>query len=124
MSSGCKKKSTKNTANKNSKENSNVVTMEKIEEMLEQMFKSYEENIKSYLAANNELLSKRINELNGKLNDSQASVEHSDEVNLETFKAIYRDVSHINRTFQNHAKNTDDQLYEIEEKLRYLEESS
>ena len=73
--------------------------MEKIEEMLEQKFKSYEENIKSYLAANNELLSKRINELNGKLNDLQATIEHSDEVNLEKFKAIDRDVSHINGTF-------------------------
>ena len=83
MSSGGNKKSTKNTPNKNSKENSSVITMEKIEEMLEQKFKSYEENIKSYLAANNELLSKRINELNGKLNDLQASIEHSDEVNLE-----------------------------------------
>ena len=78
--------------------------MEKIEEMLEQKFKSYEENIKSYLAANNELLSKRINELNGKVNDFQASIEHSDEVNLEKFKAIDRDVSHINGTFRNHAK--------------------
>ena len=38
------------------------MTMEKIEEMLEQNFKLYEENIKSYLAANNELLSKRIND--------------------------------------------------------------
>ena len=65
MSSGGNKKSTKNTPNKNFKENSSVITMEKIEEMLEQKFKSYEENIKSYLAANNELLSKRINELNG-----------------------------------------------------------
>ena len=124
MSSSGNKKSTKNTPNKNSKENSSVITMEKIEEMLEQKFKSYEENIKSYLAANNELLSKRINELNGKLNDLQASIEHSDEVKLEKFKAIDRDVSHINGTFRNHAKNTDDQLYEIEEKLRYLEDSS
>ena len=81
-SSGSNKKSTKNTPSKNSKENSNVITMEKIEEMLEQKFKSYEENIKSYLAANNELLNKRINELNGKLNDLQASIEHCDEVNL------------------------------------------
>ena len=32
--------------------------MEKIEEIPQQQFKSYEENIKSYLAANNELLSK------------------------------------------------------------------
>ena len=61
MSRGGNKKSTKNTPNKNSKENSSVITMEKIEEMLEQKFKSYEENIKSYLPANNELLSKRIN---------------------------------------------------------------
>ena len=65
MSSGCNKKSTKITPNKNSKENSNVITMEKIEEVLEQKFKSYEGNINSYLAANNELLSKKINELNG-----------------------------------------------------------
>ena len=62
MSSGSNKKSIKNKPSKNSKENSSVITMEKIEEMLEQKFKSYEENIKSYLAANNELLSKRINE--------------------------------------------------------------
>ena len=68
--------------------------MEKIEEMLEQNFKLYEENIKSYLAANNELLSKRINELNGKLNDLQASIEHSDEVNLEKVKATERYKSH------------------------------
>ena len=73
--------------------------MEKIEEMLEQKFKSYEENIKSYLASNSELLSKRINELNGKLSDLQASIEHSDEPDLEKFKAIDRDVSHINGTF-------------------------
>ena len=46
----------------------------KIEKMLEQKFKSYEENTKSYLAANNELLSQRINELTGKLNDLQASI--------------------------------------------------
>ena len=98
--------------------------MEKIEEMLEQKFKSYKENIKSYLAANNELLSKRINELKGKLNNLQANIEHSDEINLKIFKAIDRDVSHINRTLRSHAKNTDDHLYEMEEKLRYLEHSS
>ena len=92
--------------------------------MLEQKFKSYEENMKSYLAAKNELLSKRINELNGKLSDLQASIEHFHEVNLEKFKAIDRDVSHINGTFRSHAENTDDQLYETEEKLRYLEDSS
>ena len=68
--------------------------MEKNEQMLEQKFKSYEENIKSYLAASNVLLSKRINELNGKLNDLQASIEHSDEVNLERFKAIDRCKAH------------------------------
>ena len=43
----------------------------------------YQENIKSYLAANNQILSKRINKLNGKINDLQASIEHSDEVNME-----------------------------------------
>ena len=74
--------------------------MEKNEEVLEKKFKSYEENIKRYLATDNELLSKRINELNGKkLNDLQASIEHSDKVNLERFKVIDRDVSHINGTF-------------------------
>ena len=78
------------TPSKNLKENSSVITMEKIEEMLEQKF-----NTKSYLAINNELLSKKINEINGKLNVLQASIEHSDEVNLEKFKAIDRDVSHI-----------------------------
>ena len=67
--------------------------------MLEQKFKSYEKNIKSCLASNNELLSKRINELNGKLNDLQTSVEHFDKVNLEKFKSIDRDVIHINGTF-------------------------
>ena len=123
MSSGSNKKSTKNTPSKNSKENSSLITMEKIEEMLEQKVKSYEENIKSYLKANNKLLSKRINELNGKLQDLQASIEHSDEVNLEKVKAIDRDVSHINGAFRNHA-NTEDQLHEIEEKLRHLEDSS
>ena len=76
------------------------------------------------MVANNGLLSKRINELNGKLNDLQSSIEHSYEVNLGKFKAIDRDVSHINGTFRNHAKSTDDQLYEIHEKLRYLEDSS
>ena len=77
--------------------------MKKIEEMLEQKFKSYEENISSYLAANDGLLRKRINELNFKLNDLQASIKNSDEVNLETFKAKDRDVSHINGTFRNYA---------------------
>ena len=80
--------------------------------------------MESYLAANNELLSKTINELNDKHNDLHASIEHSGKANLEKFKAIYRDVSDINGTFRNHAKNTDDHLYEIEEKLRYLENSS
>ena len=98
--------------------------MEKIEEMLQQKFKSYEENIKSYLAANNELFSRRLNELDGKLGGLQASMEHSDEVILEKFKAIVRDVSHMNGTFRNHAKNTENHLYEIEEKLHYLEDSS
>ena len=45
-----------------------------------------------------EFLSKRINELNGKFNDLQASREHSDEVNLEKYKAIDRGVSHVNGT--------------------------
>ena len=63
MCSGSNKQTTKNTPNKNLKENSNVVTMEKIEEILEKKFKSYEKRIKSYLAANNELLSKRLNEV-------------------------------------------------------------
>ena len=92
MSCGSNKKSTKSTSNKNSKEDSSVITMEKIEEMLEQKVKSYEENTKSYLAANNELISKIINKLNGKLTDLQASVKHSDEVKLEIFKSIDRDV--------------------------------
>ena len=52
------------------------------------------------------------------------SIEHSDEVNLEKFKAIDRNVSHINGLFWNHAKNKNDHLYEIEQKLRYLEDSS
>ena len=102
--------------------------MEKIEEILEKKFKSYEKRRKSYLAANNELLSKRLNEVNGKLNDLQVSIEHSDKVNLEKFKATDRDASHINGIFRNHAKNTrnkrNNQLYEIKEKLRYLEDSS
>ena len=72
--------------------------------MLDQKFKSYEENIKSYLAANNELLTKIINDLNGKLTDLQASVKHSDKVNLEKFKGLDGDVSHINGTFRIHAK--------------------
>ena len=110
------KKTTKNTPNKNFKENSSVIIIEKIEEMLEQKFKSYEENIKSYLAANNELLSQRIDELSGKLTDLQASIEQSDKVNLEKVKAIDRDMSHINPNFRNKAKNG--HLYEIEEKLR------
>ena len=71
-----------------------------------------------------EFLSKRINELNGKFNDLQASREHSDEVNLEKYKAIDRDVSHVNGTSWNHARNTDDHLHGIEEKLRHLEGSS
>ena len=80
--------------------------MEKIEEILEKKFKSYEKRRKSYLAANNELLSKRLNEVNGKLNDLQVSIEHSDEVNLEKFKATDRDASDINGIFRNHARNT------------------
>ena len=91
--------------------------------MLEQKFK-YEENIKSNLAAKNELLSKRINELNSKPNDLQASTEHPGEVNLEKFKAIDRNMSHINKNFRNHAKYTDNHLYKTEGKLRYLEASS
>ena len=78
MSSGGNKKTTRNIPNRNSKENSSVITMKKIEEMLEQKFKSYEKNIKNYLAANNELLIKRIDELNGKLIHLQASIERSD----------------------------------------------
>ena len=86
--------------------------------MLEKKFKSYEENIKRYLAASNWLLSKRMNELNGKLNDLQANIEHSDDVNLEKCKAIHRDVSHMNGTFWNHAKKIGNHLFKIEEKLR------
>ena len=78
------KKTPKNTPNKTSKENTSVITMEKIEEMPEQEIKSYEENIKSYPAASNELLSKRMNELNDKLNDLQASIEHSNKVNAKS----------------------------------------
>ena len=95
----------------------------KSEEMLEKKCESYEENIKRYLEANNELLTKTITELNGKLNNLQTSTEHFDKVNLEMFKAIHREVSHMSGTFGNHAKNTDNHLYEIEEKLRYLEDS-
>ena len=73
------KKTPKNTPNKTSKENTSVITMEKIEEMPEQEIKSYEENIKSYPAA-----SKRMNELNDKLNDLQASIEHSNKVNAKS----------------------------------------
>ena len=70
--------------------------MEKIKEMPEQKFKSYEENMKSYLVANNEILCKKINEPIGKLDDLQTSVKHSDEVD--------RNVSHINWFFRNRAK--------------------
>ena len=56
--------------------------MEKIKEMPEQKFKSYEENMKSYLVANNEILCKKINEPIDKLDDLQTSVKHSDEVDL------------------------------------------
>ena len=104
MPSSGNKKSTKNTPNKNSKENPSVITIEKIEEMLEQKSKSYEENIKSYLAATNKLLSQRIDELNGKLTDFQVSIEQSGEVILEKVKAIDRDMSHINANFKNEAK--------------------
>ena len=54
--------------------------------MLEKKFKSYEENIKRYLAASNGLLSKRMNEVNGKLNDLQANIEHSDELTWKNVK--------------------------------------
>ena len=54
--------------------------------MLEKKFKSYEENIKKKISAINELLSKGINELNGKLSDLQGSIEHSDKVNRENLK--------------------------------------
>ena len=70
--------------------------------------KTYQVLIPKKTQVCNELLSKKINELNGKLNDLQASIEHSDEVNLEKFKVIVRYVSHISGTFRNHAKNTDD----------------
>ena len=43
---------------------------------------------KKILTAINELLSKGINELKGKLSDLQVSIEHSDKVNREKFKAI------------------------------------
>ena len=56
--------------------------------------------MKSYLAANNKLLSKRINELNGQLNDFQTSIEQSDKVRLEKFKSIDIYVSHINVSFE------------------------
>ena len=56
--------------------------MEKMKEMLDPKFKLYEESIKDYLEATSEHLTKRINELNGKSNDLQDSIEHSDEVNL------------------------------------------
>lgn len=54
----------------------------KNERNAEQKFKLYEESIKDYLEATSEHLTKRINELNGKSNDLQDSIEHSDEVNL------------------------------------------
>ena len=46
MPSGGNKKTTKNTPNKSSNENSSTITMKKNEEMLEKKFKSYKENIK------------------------------------------------------------------------------
>ena len=123
MSSGDKRKLHKTHQIKFPKTNQVPSPWEKNEEMLEKKCESYEENIKRYLEANNELLSKRITELNGKLNNLQASIEHFDKFNLEMFKAIHREVSHMNGTFGNHAKNTDNHLCEIEEKLRYLEDS-
>ena len=45
-----------------------------------------------------------MNELNGKPNDLQASIEHPDQVNLGKFKAMDRDVSHVNANFRNHGK--------------------
>ena len=53
---------------------------------------------------NNEFLSSRIVDLNGKRSDLQATIEHSDEINLEKFEAIDRNVSQINSTFRNHDK--------------------
>ena len=54
MYSGGNEKTTR-ASNRNSKKNSSFI-VEKIEKMLEQKFKSYDQNMKSYLAANNELL--------------------------------------------------------------------
>ena len=124
MFGGGKKKTTKKQPNKNSIEKLIVIIMEKNFKMLEKKFKSYKENISSYLAAKNEFFSKRINELNGKFNALWAGIEHSGKVKLENLKAIDRDVSHINGTFWIHAKNTKTYFYKIEEQLRWLEYSS
>ena len=67
-SSGGNKKTTRNTPNKNLKENSSAITIKKFRRNAgEKKFKPCEKNIKSYLLTNNELLSKRINELKVKL---------------------------------------------------------
>ena len=55
-----------------------------------------------------------------KLNDVEASMEHSDKVNLEKFKRIDRVVSHINGIFRNYATERT-VLEEIIWELRTLE---
>ena len=87
MPSGSNKKTTKNAPNKSSNENSSVITMKKkMKKCWRKSFNHTRKILKKKLSAINELLSKGINELSGKLSDLQGSIEHSDKVDRENLK--------------------------------------
>ena len=83
MSTGGNKKTTKNTPNKKFQRTLKCNHHGQNWKNAGEKFKSYEENIRRYLPSNNELLSKRINELNDKLIDLQASIRPVTRKNLK-----------------------------------------
>ena len=59
-----------NRRNGNNK-NEEAVTMDKIKELFEFMFKKHEENIIKIIAANTKMINDKLEEMNNKINDLQ-----------------------------------------------------
>ena len=97
-------------ANRKSNEQSNIITLEQIERLIERKFKEHESNITKIIVANTKLVNDKLDEFNKKLEDFKTSLEFSEKELEEKIENLNKKQEEINE--------------EIFEKLRTMEDRS
>ena len=83
----------------------------KIEEMMKNMFKEQEDNIKKIITANTKIMNDRLNELNTKIDDIRYSLEFTE-------KELKNEIVAVKDKQENELKTIKDKLRELEDRSR------